>query len=273
MMDHHQIHEDHIAPPPALGLAATLDITRRDLAPGKPLPPCWHWLYFTERTPASELSHDGHEKLGNFIPQMDLPRRMWAGSRIAFHQPLQIGEAATKQTMVKSVTEKTGRTGRLAFITLAHEITGDKGGHISDEHDIVYREAPKPGESVPLPITPPEGAEWSETITPDPVMLFRYSALTFNGHRIHYDRDFCRDEEGYPGLVFHGPLTATLLLEALYNAHPEREVLDFRFRATAPLFDTAPFKVMGRIDGVEAHLWAVTPAGGLAMQATSLLGP
>ncbi|RED48521.1 FAS1-like dehydratase domain-containing protein [Aestuariispira insulae] len=266
-----QSQQDHIRIEPAKGLAATLDLDHRDLKPGSDLPPCWHWLYFLDQTPARALSVDGHEKLGGFIPETDLPRRMWAGSRMRFHQPLRFGEQAARKTVVKDVRHKQGRSGRMAFITLAHEITGDQGGHITDEHDIVYREAPRQGEPTPAPIALPDGAEWSEEITPDPVMLFRYSALTFNGHRIHYDRDFCRDEEGYSGLVFHGPLTATCLLEALHKAHPDRNVEAFTFRATAPLFDNAPFQVAGKLDGDQAQLWAITPEGGLAMEATATL--
>ena len=266
---HSEAITDILRPEQADGLVATLDLENRQMTAGRPLPPCWHWCYFASRTPAHRLSPDGHEQLGEFLPPVPLPRRMWAGSRITFHKHLTLGAQAKRTSRASEAIYKKGRSGDLAFITVGHDLTDDQGGHIEEEHDIVYREAPRQDAPAPTPVAPSRTAQWQEVIKPDPVMLFRYSALTFNGHRIHYDRDFCRDEEGYPGLVFHGPLTASLLLEGLYHAHPDLIVRRYEFRAIAPLFDIAPFTIAGCLEGKQTHLWAVTPEGGLAMEAVA----
>ena len=248
-------------------MQATLD-AEPDLAAGDPLPPLWHWIYFLETVRMGRLGRDGHPARGGFLPPVALPRRMWAGGRLTFRGPLPLGAEAEKVSTIRAVSPKHGRSGSLCFVTVGHEIVVDGAARVSEEQDIVFREDPAPDAPRPTPPAPPEGAEWRETVTPSTTLLFRYSALTFNGHRIHYDRDYAKAVEGYPALVFHGPLTATLLcrfgLDRLGAAAPAR----FAYRGAAPLFDDRPFTLCGKPDGAGgATLWAETPEGGLAMSA------
>jgi 3-methylfumaryl-CoA hydratase len=272
---------DVITPVPATALAATLDRDAPNWLAGDRLPELWHWLYFLPLQPQAELGHDGHPKRGGFLPPVPLPRRMWAGSRIEFREPLAVGEAVLRTSTIADVSEKQGRSGALVFVKVRHEIAHDGGGGarnggnvaIVEEHDIVYRAAPQPGDApadapgLPEPVV----AQFSRTIDPTPMLLFRYSALTFNPHRIHYDLRYCREDEGYPGLVVHGPLQATLLLDLLYRAHPQRRLRRFAFKALRPVFDTAPFALSGRLsdDGRQARLWTRDAGGALAMDATA----
>jgi 3-methylfumaryl-CoA hydratase len=258
-----------IAASTANALAATLD--RRD--PAAALPPLWHWIYFWAAAPQSQLGPDGHPERGGFLPPVPLPRRMWAGGRLVFHAPLPLGAHAMRTSTVKQVDIKKGGSGALAFVTVSHAITADGVLCISEEHDIVYRAAPLAGAPAPAPKQAPVDASWSRTITPDPVLLFRYSALTFNGHRIHYDRSYVTGVEGYPGLVVHGPLIATMLADLVHRHLPGAMLRSFDFRAVGPLFDTEPFTVNGRLDadGARIHLWAANMHGALAMQATGTL--
>lgn len=260
---------DILGPRPARLMQATLDQSP-SLGMGDELPPLWHWLYFLDGAPLSELGRDGHARLGDFLPAVDLPRRMWAGGRFAFHAPIRIGEEIRKVSTIKEVALKEGRSGALCFVTVLHELFGGDGGlRLGEEHDIVYREDPAPGASEPAPVAPPDGAAMTETVTPTPVMLFRYSALTFNGHRIHYDRDYAREVEGYPGLVFHGPLTATLLADLAVRQMRGRRLVRFDYRGVRPLLDTAPFAIKARAgDAVgTVEVWAETPDKHLAMTA------
>jgi len=261
---------DVVDPRKMAALAATLNCEYRAEA-GAILPPGWHWIYFNPIVPMSEVRHDGHAKKGAFLPPIDLPRRMWAGGRLDFDQPLVVGESIERVSTIKDISFKSGKSGNLAFVTVRHDIKGDKGGHVIEEQDIVYREAAKPaGQQPQAPSSPDqEPYDWSEKITPDSVLLFRYSALTFNGHRIHYDREFCVAEEGYPGLVVHGPLTATLLLELARQHCPETPVKHFRFRALRPLFDTDPFLIRGRKEGNTIRLWALDPNQQRAIDASA----
>lgn len=265
---------DLIGTAPAAALAATLD---RQVTPAAAtaLPPLWHWMYFGAPAPHAQVGSDGHPKRGGFLPPVPLPRRMWAGGRLTFGPALQVGASATRQSTILDVQAKHGRSGALAFVTVRHEITHAAGLAISEEQDIVYRDMPPPGTDAPAApgVAAPEHALWSREITPDPVLLFRYSALTFNGHRIHYDRDYARQVEGYPGLVVHGPLIATLLADLLYRHVPDAPLLQFNFRAVGPLFDTEPFTLCGQPgpDGKTVQLWAKNPRGALAMQAEAIL--
>jgi 3-methylfumaryl-CoA hydratase len=220
----------------------------------------------------SEAGYDGHAALGGFLPPVQLPRRMWAGSRLTFHAPARIGRNLTKTSTVASVAEKAGRSGALVFVTVRHEVCDADTLCISEEHDIVYREAPRAGDVPPAPPPAPDDATFGRVIEPGPVMLFRYSALTFNGHRIHYDQPFCTGTEGYSGLVVHGPLLATLLLDLLRREMPDARVTGFEFRAVSTVFDTEPFSVHGRpeADGTVA-LWVRRSDGALAMSATARL--
>lgn len=265
-----EVVSDVIAPGPAAMLAATLDRDDGEPRPGDALPALWHWLYFLDRTPRRALGDDGHARRGVFLPPVALPRRMWAGGRLTFARPLLIGEAVTRTSTVVDLAHKDGRSGPLVFVTVRHEIAGTDGiVAVTEEHDIVYRGRPDPAAAPPVPPAAPADAEWSMAVVPDAVLLFRYSALTFNGHRIHYDRPFCTEHEGYPGLVVHGPLLATLLLDLFGRAVPGARVTGFSFRAVAPVFDTAAFAVEGRPDsgGDAADLWVRGADGGLCMAA------
>ena len=268
---------DLIAATPVAALSATLD--RADPVPvaGIALPPLWHWLYFTPLTRHSELGEDGHAKRGGFLPPVPLPRRMWAGGRLEFLQPLQVGETITRTSTIKDVTIKQGRSGSLVFVCVKHDFSSAHGLALSEEHDIVYRDAPLPGAPAPDPTPAPRDEQFGREIVPDPVLLFRYSALTFNGHRIHYDRSYVTGVEGYPGLVVHGPLIATLLLDVLRRNLPEARVKRFSFKAVRPTFDIHPFTVCGRVDPVSAGrprtvtLWGRDHEGWLTMDARAEL--
>jgi len=263
--------EELIALAPVQATAATLDDTTTEFAPGSPLPPLWHWFFFLPRVPQSRLGPDGHPHRGGFMPPIELPRRMFAGARVRFLRPLVIGELARRQSVIREVSEKTGRTGKLAFVTVWHQIQQDGGICIEEEQDIVFRE---PGDRVAAPelreFEPAPAGSWSRVISPDPTLLFRFSALTFNAHRIHYDRDYATTGEGYPGLVVHGPLTAVLLME-LVRSHSPRPVSAFAFRGLAPLFDLAPFRLVGTPDGQRVHLEAQGPDGKTTLTAEAEL--
>lgn len=263
---------DHVTATPIAALAATLDRHDPPPADGDPLPPLWHWLYFLPLYRQSDVGPDGHARRGGFMPPIPLPRRMWAGSRFTFAAPLHVGEAITRESRIVDVRTKEGRSGPLVFVVVRHEVANAQGVAIVEEHDVVYRAAAQPRERASDAPRAPTGPTWSREIRPDPVLLFRYSALTFNGHRIHYDRTYVTQTEGYPGLVVHGPLIATLLIELLRRHRSHARLAAFTFRAVSVLFDTAPFSVNGRAVGeTSVRLWAVRTAGGLAMDATATL--
>jgi 3-methylfumaryl-CoA hydratase len=258
---------DHVSAFPVTALAATLE---REISPNT-VPPLWHWLYFLPVAPLSGVGPDGHPKRGGFLPPVELPRRMWAGGRLTFLAPLEVGGLATRTSTIEKVSEKAGRTGRLVFVTVAHRIT--QAGRVAIEQDIVYRDPPSPSEVGKQPERAPGGERWSREIRPDPVMLFRYSALTFNGHRIHYDYPYVTREEGYPDLVVHGPLIATCLIDLVHREAPNAVVRRFEFRAQRPTFANRPFKVCGApsADGKSVELWAQDHEGYLTMRATAQL--
>ncbi|MGC3987348.1 MAG: MaoC family dehydratase N-terminal domain-containing protein [Pseudorhodoferax sp.] len=260
--------EDQIAPTPLRLMQAALDAASPSALPPS-LPPLWHWLYFLPGERQSNIGPDGHPKRGGFLPPITLPRRMWAGGRLRFLRPLAVGAQVRRVSRIQSVSTKSGRSGQLVFVTVQHEVSDAQGVAVHEEQDIVYRDAPAPGAAAPQPAAAPADEQFGRTVTPDPVLLMRYSALTFNGHRIHYDRPYAMQEEGYPGLVVHGPLIATLLMEELRRAHPQRAIRTFEFKAASPLFDTAPFSLNGKLEGSTARLWARGPQGQLAMQASA----
>ncbi len=266
---------DRITAAPVLALNATLDRDPIDAADGTPLPPLWHWLYFLPRHRQSEIGPDGHARRGGFLPPIALPRRMWAGGRFEFRSPVRVGDRVTRTSTIDDVSAKSGRTGALVFVKVRHEVrcNDEHDPAIVEFHDIVYREAKKSGDVDPPPQVAPAQAPWQRTVVPDDVLLFRYSALTFNGHRIHYDRRYVTEVEGYPGLIVHGPLIATLLTDLLRRHAPEREVATFAFRAVRPTFDLNPFRVSGepRADGATIALWAQDHDGWLTMDATATL--
>lgn len=261
---------DVVTAHPLAGLSATLDRDDPRPQPGDPMPPGAHWLYFLPATRQSELGEDGHARLGGFLPPVPLPRRMWAGGRIEFRGPLRVGEAIRRHSRVADVSAKEGRGESMIFVVVRHEVSGPGGLAVVEDHDIVYREAPRPGAAPPPPRPAPGEAVWQRTVVPDSVMLFRYSALLFNAHRIHYDHRYVTGIAGYPGLLVHGPLTATLLLDLVRRERPDARVTHFDYRAVRPLYDTAPFTVAGEpaADGASAKLWALDPEGALAMTAT-----
>ena len=270
-----EILRDVVTPTPVAALAATLDRDPVPPAPGDAVPPLWHWLYFLPLARQSQIGPDGHPRRGGFLPPVPLPRRMWAGSQFTFAAPLRVGDRVVRTSTIAEVTEKAGRNGPLVFVRVRHEVAreGEAAIAITEFHDIVYRDLPAPGEPAAPPRPAPIQFRWERRWTPDDVLLFRYSALTFNGHRIHYDRRYVTEVEGYPGLVVHGPLIATMLLELLRDAAPGARVATFEFRAMRPTFDLAPFLVRGEpaADGRSVHLWAQALDGALAMDATATL--
>lgn len=264
---------DVITARPVELLSATLDRDDRLPRQGDILPPLWHWLYFVPAYRQSEVGPDGHAKRGGFLPPVPLPRRMWAGSRIEWLRPLAVGDEVTRVSRIVSVTPKSGRSGELVFVVVRHELSTAAGLALTEEHDIVYRGLAPPGSEQTAAASAGQSlgtAVWTRRIVPDDVLLFRYSALTFNSHRIHYDRRYVTEVEGYPGLIVHGPLLATLLVDLLRRNAPEVTLRRFEFRALAPLFDIAPFDVCGRPEGDRSvALWAQGTDGALAMRATA----
>ncbi len=266
---------DLLLPERSIALSRALDLPDADLVAGAPLPPLRHWLYFWQAMPRAQLGRDGHPALGGFLPDIGKlwgspTRRMWAGSRIGFHRPLGLGTTLRRVSTVESAVEKSGRSGRLVFVTVRHEIFDETGAlALTDRHDIVYREE-KPGGQGALP--PPEPApadhQWEDGFTADPVLLFRYSALTFNGHRIHYDRDYAMKVEGYGGLVVHGPLLATLLADFALTLKPGQVMQEFSFRGRRPVLDGQAFRLRAKaLDETGLSLWIADADGALAMTA------
>jgi 3-methylfumaryl-CoA hydratase len=267
-IDQKETRWDVVTSSPLLRLAALLD------HPDPPwhattLPPLGHWLYALPAVSHSQLAEDGHPKLGQFLPPIALPRRMWAAGEIEFLIPIHVGESISKRSVIKAIDHKIGRSGDLVFVRLHHEIHSPAGVAVRETQELVYRDKPtvakSPTESPhedPLPV-----ADWERTISPDPVLLFRFSAVTFNSHRIHYDRDYAVVREGYPGLVVHGPLIAILLMDLFLRNHPAAEVTHFRFRAQRPIFDIQPFTVCGAKRHGGADLWALDANRQIAMRA------
>jgi 3-methylfumaryl-CoA hydratase len=250
-------------------MAATLDLARAPQI-GEALPPGWQWLFFNPFVRRSELGADGHPARGGFLPPIELPRRMWAGSRIRYLANLPVEGEATRRSRILKIERKSGKRGALCFVTVEHGISCDGVQCIAEEQDLVYREASPPGASSPALERHGAVAQWSRAVQADTTLLFRYSALTFNGHRIHYDQPYAQHEEGYPDLVVHGPLTATLLQQFALEHGEGRPLARFDFRGVTPLFVGQPFLLEGRrgADGT-LELWARGPQGELAMSAAA----
>jgi 3-methylfumaryl-CoA hydratase len=262
---------DDLAVAQAQAAAATLDEPQDPFVAGAELPVPWHWFYFLPKGAQAELSVDGHPKRGGFMPPIPYPRRMFAGARLTVHQPLRLGAPAERHGEIRKVELKHGKTGALGFVTVGYRFVQGGTLCLEEEQDIVYREAgaPVPAPEVrPFP-APPTGA-WRRVVTPDPRLLFRFSAITFNAHRIHYDRTYAMQDEGYPGLVVHGPLTAVLLAQ-LVRQSQAAPIRAFSFRAQAPLFDTAPYQIAGVRDGTHVALEAVRSDGGVALVASATI--
>ena len=261
-----EILTDQCALVPVRALAASLNMPV-DQNNGDPLPELWHWLSFLPLAPMSEVGPDGHPKRGGFLPPVLLERRMWAGGRLTFHAPLIIGEAIEKRSEILKIAKKPGAAGPMVFVTVRHDIHGANGLCVSEQQDIVYLAAPK-AFSPPKPVPLPEDTNWSEARPIDPVLLFRFSALTFNGHRIHYDRDYAMGVEHYPGLVVHGPLQAILLIEAGKAHSPGEQPASFSFRGIRPMFDFDLIKASGRNrDKGTLELFTSNAEGFIGMQA------
>jgi 3-methylfumaryl-CoA hydratase len=268
-----------ISPVQVRQIAATLDDAVRSENPAvSALPAGWHWAYFNPAELQSGLGPDGHPKRGDFLPPVELPRRMWAGSRMTWTRAFSVGAEVSKKSEILKVSRKSGRTGEMVFVTVGHTYSDQHGLLLNEEHDIVYRESQSADEKSALAdlakrIGPWQAAapvfertgEHTKAVTADAVMLFRYSAATFNGHRIHYDVDYCRDIEGYPGLVVHGPLIATLLLGYVENdIAPGRRIRTFEFRATKPTYDLGGFHLHASKngqDGNSLNVWATNNVG------------
>jgi 3-methylfumaryl-CoA hydratase len=264
-----QVVEDVMDPARAEALHATLGRPGAPPTAGDPLPPLWHWIYFWSIAPMSALGRDGHLALGHFLPPIDLPRRMWAGSRFTFHRSPILGAPAERTSNVADVTMKQGRSGPLAFVTVHHRVSDSSGVCIEEEQDLVFRGAPEPAsDPVPAKVAAPDTPAWVRRVTADPVLLFRFSALLFNGHRIHYDGDYARDTEGYPGLVVHGPLLGLLMCQLALDESAARQPASYRFRLSQPIFAPQGFAVAGSpLDGGrEARLWVQNEDGELAAE-------
>jgi 3-methylfumaryl-CoA hydratase len=260
---------DVVTAAPANLLRLTLGRPEPELRPGDALPPGWHLLYFLPRFRGDELRPDGSPRDTGVVPPVPLPRRMFAGARLSFHRPLRIGQEVRCETELTDVSAKSGGTGTLVFATTTSRIYGPDGLAVEEERRTVFREEVPAGAEnrAPRREPAPDDAPWRRPVTPDPVLLFRFSALTFNSHRIHYDHRWATGAEGYPGLVVHGPLTSTLLIDFARDHAGGRRFSSYTTQARAPLFDTAPFELRGRpaAGGRGAELWAVTPEGTVAM--------
>lgn len=257
----------------ALSTALSVEDNRHNFLQGaNDLPPAWQWLYFLDTPDRSNTGEDGHPKTGGFLPPVPLPRRMWAAGKFSIRKPIKYGSPAERRSIVSNVDLKQGSTGALVFATVNHTISQNGGVCIEEEQNIVYREMP----NSPMPLLEgkqaPSDCDWAIEVRPDPVLLFRYSALTYNGHRIHYDRDYAVEREFYPALVVHGPLQATLLANSVRQNHSERQIIDFEFRAQRPLFDTDAFQVCGKSVGNKVKLWTRDKDGFIGMIANATLG-
>lgn len=257
---------DLIHPVPAAALAATLDgLGTPTPGPGDALPPLWVWLYFLPIVPMAEVGPDGHPRRGGFLPPVALERRMWAGGRLRFHGALRLGAEAERVSTIFKIAEKVGATGPMVFVTLRHEIRQAGSLVIEEEQDIVY--LPLPDRFAPPPAQPAPPGDWVRPFAIDPVLLFRFSALTLNGHRIHYDRPYAMEVEKYPGLVVHGPLQAILLFEAARQSGPQRAAAGFSFRAMRPLFDFDAVALRGRAGEAGLELFTTNGDGAIGMRA------
>lgn len=261
---------DWISPNHLAAWNATLDREEPFPNEGDPVPPTFHWALFPQLTRQSDLGPDGHARRGGFLPPVQLPRRMWAGSRIQFRAPLRVGDRVEQVSTIERVEEKRGRSGQLVFVTVRHVVSGPAGAAIEEEQDLVYRDVTTTDSAAaPAAPQPAPTGRWRRQIVPDDVLLFRYSALTFNGHRIHYDRRYATAEEGYPGLVVHGPLLATLLIDLLRRELPRAMVERFQFKAVRPAFDVSPITVEGGPGEEDRHvrLWSTDNRGQLGVEA------
>lgn len=263
---------DYVTVPTVNRLSALLD--RDDPFPkmGDPLPIGWQAVLFPRVVRQSQIGADGHPARGDFLPPIPLPRRMFAGKTVTFVSPMQVGDEVRRESTIQDVELKEGRTGEMVFLTVKTDMFSPRGLAITEVQRIVYRDAPKPDAKPTPPASAPGEAVWKKTLTPDPVMLFRFSALTFNGHRIHYDLPYVTGVEGYPGLIVNGNLS-TLLMFELAREHAGRPIARFSSRNVSPLFVGQPLHVGGRPleDGRSIRLWVTNDEGRLALTADAEL--
>jgi 3-methylfumaryl-CoA hydratase len=270
------VDEDVATEAPLKAIVATFD--REEEAPreGEPIPEGWHIGYFLSTAPTATLAADGLPAGTGVLPKVPLPRRMYAGTRITFHAPLRVGDRLRRETELTDLQVREGGTGTLIVTTQTRRISTSRGLAITEDDDTLFREEVTPGakSGIPQRDEVPANLPWRRTITAGAVALFRFSALTGNPHRIHYDRTYAMEVEGYPGLVVHGPFTQACLTNFVRDQNPGRSIRTFSMRARAPLFDTAPFELVGRPTegGAACEVWAVTPGGTIAMQATATPG-
>lgn len=264
---------DEITAAPVRGLSATLDRVDPPPATGTPLPPLWHWLYFWPLYRPGELRPDGHAQGGELMPPIPLPRRMWGGSRFIWERdnPLRVGDRVTRTSTIESIQPKTGRSGELVFVRIVHRFHNERGLALTNEHDAAFRGAPPPNERPAAPALAPTDAPWQRTLTPDAVLLFRYAALTFNSHRIHYDAPYATQTERYPALLVQGPLLATLLVDLLRRNAPDRRLAQLELKALRPTFEGRALRLYGSPRDAGAELWAADHEGVLTMKATAQL--
>jgi 3-methylfumaryl-CoA hydratase len=266
--------EDEATAAPLRGMAATFARPEPSPVTGEAVPPGWHLAYFPDATPLDGLGEDGLPLERGVMPRMPLPRRMYAGAELTFHAPILVSDRLRRETVFSDVQLRQGRTGILILATQTRRIYTPRGLALTEDTHSVFREAVPAGtkSGIPEGAPPPAGFTWSRTVTPDPVTLFRYSALTFNPHRIHYDRPYATEREGYPGLVVHGPFTQQCLIDLIRDT-AGRPIVSFRLRARAPLFDVAPFTLIGRMtEPDQADVFAINPQGGMAIEARATLG-
>ena len=265
--------QDDITAFPVNALAGTLGRPPMGATAGTPVPPLWHWLYFLPILRPEETRHDGHAKGDEFMPPIPLPRRVWAGSKFFWRagNPLRVGERATRVSRIESITPKPGKSGELVFVKVVHEFHNAAGVSLVNEHLSAFRGAPNElgGDAASTPAMAETNATWHRQLVPDPILLFRYSALTLNSHRIHYDQPYATGEERYPALLVQGPLTAVLLLDLLHRHAPDAVVRSLEFKAVRPAFVDRPLYLRGQPEGDRVRLWAADDAGRLTMMATA----
>ena len=271
--------EDTVTEAPLKAMIATFDRKDKVPGPGEPIAPGWHLCFLHSYARRAQLGGDGAAAEGGVLPKIPMPRRMYAGSTFTFEGDIRVGDKLRREIEFTDIQLRQGSTGTLIVTTQTRRIFTPRGLAMTEAASTVFREDPKPGQKSGVPVreAAPADVPWKRTITPNPVMLFRYSAITFNPHRIHYDRTYCMETEGYPGLVVHGPFAQQCIFDLLRDSTPGRKIKTIAVRARALLFDTSPFDVIGRptADGqgrlTGAELWTVTPKGTIAAQATATL--
>lgn len=265
---------DEITAFPVNALSATLDRDDAFAVAGTPVPPLWHWMYFLAIYRPDEMRRDGHPQGGDFMPPIPLPRRVWAGSKFTWNaeNPLRVGDRATRVSRIDSITRKEGRSGELVFVKLVHDYQNDNGLCFTNDHLSAFRGEPKSGDTQAEPGIAEQASAWHRPLVPDAPLLFRYSALMFNSHRIHYDSPYAINEEKYPAILVQGPLLATLLLDLLRRNAPNVSVRSLDFKAVRSAFVDRPLHLRGEPEGTKVRLWAADDEGRLVMSATAETG-